>query len=179
MSVVVVMKTDDEHILVADSAMSTPSFVNIKAGVKIHRIGEDVILGFCGNPEVLTMFKAHVQENPIGAVETFDESRAYAYMSDFYDYIGTKGFSVMGESAENFEVAIITPWRILVIERYFVQEVENYFAIGSGDEVAKSALHLGKSAEEAATVACELTPWCSLPLTTCRIQRKHNHDENK
>lgn len=178
MSVVVVIKEPDQHKMVTDSAMSTPSFVNVKVGVKTHKIGNDVVLGFCGNPEVLTMFKAHVQEFPIGDVETFDESRAYSYMSDFYDYIATKGFLVMGDTQESFEVAIITPWRILVIERYFVHEVEDAFAIGSGDEIAKSALHLGKTAEEAATLACELNPWCSLPLTTCTLPRKHINDEN-
>lgn len=171
-------KTDDSHVLVADSAFSTPSFVNIKVGVKVHQIGNEIILGFCGNPEVLSMFKAYIQDNPIGDVETFDEGRAFGYMSMFYDTLAEKGFPVMGDAAENFEVAIITPWRMLVIQRYFVLEVENNFAIGSGDEVAKSALYLGQNAEDAAKLACEITPWCALPITSYSIKRKTRNDEN-
>lgn len=175
MSVVVVTRSDDTHTLVADSAMSTHTFVN--SGVKVHRIGRDVIVGFCGSPEVLTMFKAYLQENPIGAVESFDESRAYQYMSLFYDFLESRGFSVMDkETPEQFEVAIVTPWRILIVQRYFVHEVDTFFSLGAGDEIAQSALHLGHNAAEAAELACSLSPWCSLPLVTHTIQRKHTHE---
>jgi ATP-dependent protease HslVU (ClpYQ) peptidase subunit len=40
----------------------------------------------------------------------------------------------------------------------------DYWAVGSGWEYARTALHLGKTVEEAIEVACELTIFCAPPI---------------
>ena len=51
-------------------------------------------------------------------------------------------------------------------ERIQVFEVKEFDAIGAGEEYAKTALHLGKTPEESVAIACELSVWCHLPVTT-------------
>jgi ATP-dependent protease HslVU (ClpYQ) peptidase subunit len=41
----------------------------------------------------------------------------------------------------------------------------DYWAVGSGWEYARTALHLGKTVEEAIGVACELTIFCAPPIS--------------
>ncbi|MGH3770063.1 MAG: hypothetical protein ACRDRW_01450 [Pseudonocardiaceae bacterium] len=41
----------------------------------------------------------------------------------------------------------------------------DFWAVGSGWEYARTALHLGKTVEEAIAVACELTVFCAPPIS--------------
>jgi hypothetical protein len=45
-----------------------------------------------------------------------------------------------------------------------VYEVEDFDAIGSGEDFARAALLLGTTTHQAVRVACKLSPTCSLPV---------------
>ncbi|MGB3297427.1 MAG: hypothetical protein WBA76_04095 [Phormidesmis sp.] len=50
-----------------------------------------------------------------------------------------------------------------------VYEVSEFEAIGSGQDFAKAALHLGHTPREAVEVACKLSLFCSEPITEMTV----------
>ncbi len=54
--------------------------------------------------------------------------------------------------------------KVFSIHGWFIEEVLKYEAIGAGMDFSLAALYLGKSAEEAVKVACELSIYCEEPI---------------
>jgi ATP-dependent protease HslVU (ClpYQ) peptidase subunit len=50
--------------------------------------------------------------------------------------------------------------------RFDVFEVSEFDAIGAGQDFAITAMHLEKTPTEAVSIACALSVWCSLPVST-------------
>ncbi len=50
--------------------------------------------------------------------------------------------------------------------RFDVFEVSEFDAIGAGQDFAITAMHLEKTPTEAVSIACVLSVWCSLPVST-------------
>lgn len=50
--------------------------------------------------------------------------------------------------------------------RFDVFEISEFEAIGAGQDFAITAMHLEKTPTEAVTIACTLSVWCSLPVST-------------
>ncbi len=50
--------------------------------------------------------------------------------------------------------------------RFDVFEISEFEAIGAGQDFAITAMHLEKSPTEAVSIACTLSVWCSLPVST-------------
>lgn len=50
------------------------------------------------------------------------------------------------------------------ISRMFVHEINNFHAVGAGEDFANAALYLGHSPEEAVKVACELSCFVCEPI---------------
>lgn len=48
----------------------------------------------------------------------------------------------------------------------------DFFAIGSGEQYAMGALHMGATAEEAVRVACKADAWTGFPIHTITHRRK-------
>ena len=48
--------------------------------------------------------------------------------------------------------------------RLFVFRVNDYYAIGAGDDFARGAMYMGASPEEAVKVACDLCVYVSEPI---------------
>ena len=53
--------------------------------------------------------------------------------------------------------------------RFDVFEVSEFDAIGAGEDFALTAMHLDKTPAEAVAIACELSVWCSQPVTTISV----------
>lgn len=49
---------------------------------------------------------------------------------------------------------------------------DEFFSVGSGEQYAMGALHMGASAEEAVRVACMLDAWTGFPVYTVSHRRK-------
>jgi ATP-dependent protease HslVU (ClpYQ) peptidase subunit len=50
--------------------------------------------------------------------------------------------------------------------RFDVFEIAEFEAIGAGQDFAITAMHLEKTPTEAVSIACALSVWCSLPVST-------------
>lgn len=50
--------------------------------------------------------------------------------------------------------------------RFDVFEVSEFDAIGAGEDFALTAMHLEKTPTESVTIACDLSVWCSKPVST-------------
>jgi len=57
------------------------------------------------------------------------------------------------------------------IERFFVDYVKLYQAIGAGKDFALSALYLGHDVIEAVAAACELSIYCERPINSIEEKR--------
>ena len=66
---------------------------------------------------------------------------------------------------------VLTSGKAFLADGYYVQEITNYHAIGSGMEYALTAMHLGHSPYEAVKVACDLNIYCSEPVNTFTMYR--------
>lgn len=54
---------------------------------------------------------------------------------------------------------------------FWVTEITDYTAIGSGYVEARTALHLGKTAFESVEIACSCNVWCCLPVQSLEITK--------
>ena len=62
--------------------------------------------------------------------------------------------------------------KVYALERFFVKEIKDFWAIGAGQDYALTALALGHSAIEAVEIACRFSCYCEGPVIvrTRRIQ---------
>jgi len=67
---------------------------------------------------------------------------------------------------------IVFGGKVFYIEGYYVKEIEDYFAIGTGMDFSLSALYLGKSVEESIKAACHLSIYCEEPINIMSVDRK-------
>jgi len=61
--------------------------------------------------------------------------------------------------------------RIYRFHDYYLEEVDNYEAIGAGMDYALTALYLGESVEKAVECACELSIYCEKPINIIEIKK--------
>lgn len=108
-----------------------------------------VVYGYCGDAAVATAF-----------IFEFDEQgkfpwRGYKYNLEDYPIIGTDTKVVVADFDGGIHVFEGNGW-------YPVRA--NYFAEGSGASFAIAAMELGKTAVEAAELACKLDHRCGTPV---------------
>lgn len=77
------------------------------------------------------------------------------------------------ESEEHFckALALHKDGTVMLIEQHGAFEVEGkVIAIGSGDDIARTAMHLGEPPSGAVALACELTAYCGLPVVAYDLE---------
>ena len=61
---------------------------------------------------------------------------------------------------------------LLIEQNLYVNEVNEYAAIGAGEDFALAALYLGHSAKEAVKVACELSAFVAEPIVEFEMEKE-------
>jgi len=67
---------------------------------------------------------------------------------------------------------LIYDGRAFVVERFLVQEINTYYAVGAGSDFAFATLYLENSAERSVEVACKLSIYCELPVKKFIINKE-------
>jgi ATP-dependent protease HslVU (ClpYQ) peptidase subunit len=73
---------------------------------------------------------------------------------------------------ENSAFLVAYKQKVFFIDNYFVQEINDYYAIGVGMDYALAALYLGASVKEAIEVACHLSIFCEKPVNVIEMKKQ-------
>ena len=122
---------------------------------KLIKVNEMILGGVGLAEEISLMFRYAQTHRP----ETPTERDVLAFMVDFLSW--KKDYS--GGNIENYYL-LAYKGHLFVIEHRLVREVNDYEAIGAGEEYALAALYLGKTPEEAVKVACDLCCYVAEPI---------------
>lgn len=76
-----------------------------------------------------------------------------------------------GDATNQNQYILAFDGKAFVTQEYFVDEVENYYAIGAGQDFATAALYLGRSAVAAVQAAVALSPYCEFPIVTQTVRK--------
>lgn len=62
--------------------------------------------------------------------------------------------------------------KVFLVIRWQIVEIKTFYAIGAGNAIAMTAMHLGHSAKEAVRVAIELSLFCEGPVQVKKTREK-------
>lgn len=121
----------------------------------------EMFIGSVGLTEEMSLMIRYAQTH---RPESATERDVLAFVVDFLQW--KKDYS--GGGSEN-RYLLAYKGHLFLIEHLLVAEVENYEAIGAGEEYALAALYLGHSPEDAVKVACDLCCYVSEPIIKCEM----------
>ena len=159
MSVVVLKKTDKKIKIAADSIIicgGTRIEKTTKA-VKLFKINEMIIgsVGFASEGLLLENFS--LTHQPYQATER----EVVNFFIEFNKYL----INDLGLSKYSNSFILCFKGKAFLIDAdLFISEIQNYAAIGAGQDYSLAALYLGHSAKEAVQVACDLCAFVAGPI---------------
>lgn len=163
MSVVAVKVFKDGYDISADSQTTTDGRIETGYPHKLFKIN-GIILGSCGTCEDSFLLKTFANNNRI---KSESESKVFDFMSDFYKWKKEKTTEEL-DITNHFIVGMKK--KFFAVYQWFIYQVKEFEAIGSGKDYALSALRLGKSTHEATELACNMDVYCGLPVNTFKIR---------
>lgn len=158
MSVVAVKKCDKKIKIAADSIVVS-GWTRVEKTTRMAKLFEvnDMIIGSVGlAAEGLLMENFALTHQPHQATER----EVLNFIVEFNKYISDLGLS----KYTNSFILCFKGKVFLIEEGFFVSEVEEYAAIGAGQDYALAALYLGHSAKKAVETACELCAFVAEPI---------------
>lgn len=112
----------------------------------------NIVFGWAWDMYDILRFKQFIETN-LPKWDRLDDIENY--MLKFYTEIKEKDWSWYPEN----EYILIYNWKIFLIRSYDIYEIDEYTSIWSWWVVARTLLHIGKSAKEAVGIARELADW--------------------
>lgn len=116
-----------------------------------------MILGGCGLAEDLSLFFHYMKTHTI---EQVDEK---SFLDFFIEFRRWK-FDLTGNNFVNSTFLLAYKGKCFCIEDMLVYEINDYYAIGAGEDYAMGALHMGASPREAVKAACDLCVMVAEPI---------------
>jgi ATP-dependent protease HslVU (ClpYQ) peptidase subunit len=153
--------SSDSIIILDDSGLK----INDKHSKLTFLENIGLIIGDVGDANESQLFINYVKKN-------YNDINDY---DDLCDFIAEFNFFIkekLNALSENQYIIIDKNLnKVYLIQGFYVREVNEYFAIGSGSPYAFSALYLGFDTEKAVEVACQFSNNCSLPIMTYKIKK--------
>lgn len=160
MSVVAVKVESDKITIAADSIIIKDDLKRTNFQ-KLHDFGH-MIVGGCGSAEELSLFFEFAKRS---RKKLTDIHIVQQFMDDFALF--KKSYT--DDNKINNAYIIIYDKHVYEVDGMFVQEVEDYTAIGEGEPYALTALYLGHSVVSAVRAACDLCCFVSEPILTYEV----------
>ena len=159
MSVVAVKKTEKKIKIAADSIVVC-GWTRVEKTTKMAKLFEvnGMIIGSVGlASEGLLLENFALTRQPYQATER----EVLNFFVDFNKYLTTE----LGMNKYSNSYILCYKGKAFLIDAdLFISEIKDYAAIGAGQDYSLAALHLGHSAKEAVTVACELCAFVAQPI---------------
>jgi len=124
----------------------------------------DMIIGGCGVAEESSLLFHYMKTHTI---EEMDEKNVLDYILEFRRWKN----DLTGDNSFKNPYIIAYKGKAFAIEGMLVFPIEDYYAIGAGEDYASGALHMGASAREAVKAACELCAMVCEPIVCESIPR--------
>ena len=166
MSVVTVKKTDKKIKIAADS-ISVCGWTQKEKTIKKVKLFEvnGIIAGGVGfTSENLLLENFCLTHKPHQATER----EVLNFFVEFNNYLKDLGLS----SYSNHFILCYQGKAFLIEQNFYVSEINEYAAIGAGEDFALAALYLGHSAKEAVKVACELSAFVAEPIIEFEMEKE-------
>lgn len=129
---------------------------------KLQKIN-DMIIGGVGDATEFSLFIRFAQtHNP----ETATEKDVLAFIVEFSKWKS----DYKSGSLENAYLLIFDK-HLFCIDGVYVQEINDYEAIGAGEDYANAAMYLGHTPQEAVKTACELCCFVAEPIIQYEVER--------
>lgn len=163
---VVCTRIYDTFIEIAADSQATLGWTAFKddKSVKIFESELGMIIGAVGSAEPIAMLKIFTKKQ-VPKEATQDGIAEFIY--DWQSWLSDNSKGVSDKNSYH----ILYKGKAFLADGYYIQEITNYHAIGSGMEYALAALYFGKTAEEAVEVACDLNIYCAPPINRFTMSR--------
>lgn len=166
MSVVAVRKTDKKIKIAADS-ISVCGWTRMEKTIKKAKLFKvnGIIAGGVGlSSENLLLENFCLTHQPHEATER----EILNFFIEFNNYLKDLGLS----KYTNAFILCFKGKAFLIYEDMYVNEINEYAAIGAGEDFALAALYLGHSAKEAVKTACELSAFVAEPIVEFEMEKE-------
>lgn len=160
---VVAAKVYDNNIEISADSIAVRGYLKCTTNInKIAPINGMIIGGVGTAEEISLMFRYASTHKP----EQATESGVLAFITEFSKWKGD-----YGDHCVNNHYLLVYGCKLFYIESMLVTEINDYWAIGAGEDFATAALYLGHSAKEAVKVSCELCCYVAEPIKTFEMDR--------
>jgi ATP-dependent protease HslVU (ClpYQ) peptidase subunit len=164
---VVAVKVYKDRIEVASDSITVKGWSKVPQSenkfVKMQKINE-MIVGGVGNPEETSIFYHYMKTHTI---ENVDEKGILDFILEFRKWKN----DLTGVNALNNEYILAFKGKAFLISNMFVMPIDDYYAIGAGEDYANGAMYMGASPREAVKAACELCAMVCEPVIQEYITR--------
>jgi len=163
---VVVVKVQPNKIEIAADSITVRGWTQSKDSNKFSKLVKinDLFIGSVGFAEessLLWVFCAtRKPESPT-------EAAVINFFSEFAEWKNKK----TGKSSIENDYIVVIDHHVFQVERFFIQEITDFMAIGAGRDFALAAMHLGHDVRKAVEVACELSVYCEAPVKSYEITK--------
>ncbi len=167
MSVVATRVTDKEIVIAADSYRGR-DWVGTQdkdKEAKIFRADHGMIVGTVGWTEEFALMKIFLRSH---FPKDVTEDSVLEFMSEFHDWVRSKT-GKNDYDLKNGWHFVYNGAAFTVDNGYDIRRISDFDAIGAGAVYALTALHLGRSAEEAVEIACQLSSYCEVPVNAFTV----------
>lgn len=117
----------------------------------------DIVVGGVGYSEETSMFQRFVRSHMI---KDMSEDGILDYLIEFKRWKK----DLCGSSDIDNRYMIASQGKCFSTSGLFIFQINDYYAIGAGDDFARGAMYMGASPEEAVKVACDLCVYVSEPI---------------
>lgn len=164
---VVVCKVSKDKIEMASDSIVVKGWSKLNGAenklVKMMKYN-DMIIGGCGRADEISLFLHYMKTHTI---EVMDEKSVLDFVIEFKEW--KKKLVGNGDSRNHYILAY--KGKAFAIEDMLVFPIDDYYAIGAGEDYASGALYMGASAREAVKAACELCAMVCEPIICESIPR--------
>lgn len=155
---VIAAKVYDDHVKIAADSIIVRGYFSKRVNNFTKLIKKNgMIIGSTGSCE-----EASFMWNYMGThkPKSATEEDVLAFLIEFAEYKNKIG---AGSKIEN-SYLLVFKGRLFHISNMFVQEIEDYIAVGAGEDFSNAAMYLGHDPEKAVKTACELCCFVSEPI---------------
>ena len=127
-----------------------------KKTTKLFRYN-DIVIGGVGQSEEISLFQRFMKSHMI---KELNDDGILDFLIEFKKW---KKDLCGNDDIENRYI-IATKGKCFSTNGFFVFGINDYYAIGAGDDFARGAMYMGATPEEAVKVACDLCVYVSEPI---------------
>lgn len=164
---VVVCKVSKDKIEMASDSIAVKGWTKINnAQNKIVKMMKynDMIIGGCGDSDEISLLFHYMKTHTI---ENMDEKGVLDFIIEFRRWKN----DFTGNNALNNPYIIAYKGKAFAIEGMLVFPIDDFYAIGAGEDYASGALFMGATPKEAVKAACELCAMVCEPIVCESISK--------